>query len=988
MSIPRLISVICILGLLGIAGANVDLHEVQKAIQEQNAKWQAESNWLTDLSDTDLENLFHNKIDEFMTSSTHFLSIRKQSNLPAHFDWRDNEGNWLTPVKNQGTLGACQIFAGLAMIESWWKITQNIQDEDIDLSEQYILSCADTQMSDDDGFNIELAFEYIKEFGIPMESCMPYQETDSVPCEEKCDDWELQAITIPEWGWVTNFQNDVDIIKSALFKQPLLAGFTVYQDFVSYKSGVYERTIDTLVGGHAVLIIGWDDDLECWICKNSWGSDWGEDGYFRIKWGECNMGTLVSLIHDEQADTASLSFNPERFDVDLVYGESVQQSVMITNSGSKDIQSYAISFASGIEHMFQVSDFLAYDSLSLWIGNSGPNRYLRNFISFLDLPTLDLSSSDNPKLSFLSQWSFCRSILRETNSYCDGFQVWISKDGGATFEVLQPSLGEYNCRSLLPIEYFFGWTNIPFHLNVNTLEGWSDIQGAWTPFEFDLSPYRSSEVILRVCVISYGDDGSFIVQVVKEQLGAFLDEISVTDGTNIYYENHGENCNGMTRMAVFFEKTNDWITLEENPITIKSGANTTFRLTIDSKFLEPGKFQGYFGFNTNEPKDSANIYGVNEYIPVNLNVKAPRRDVVINKVLSELEHPAFFLTNKFGTTITNIGELEINDILVGCSIQTPHTAHSDTLYIASLQPKEKMNAYFSPLTINEIGDYQISVSLIDHDQDTNGFNNLSSASWGIDNTINNFDCDSILWTCSGGFGITNKMNAHTAPNGAHVSNGQVPYPDNMDATLTLNKPLHLGLLDHATLKYYVRGMSETDKDFLFTEISIDSTTWIPVDSLSGVLASWIQREVDLTTFIDPESPQVWLRYHFISDDQTGQLGYVIDDVELYEGFPTIVKDQKSQVPQDYYLSHNYPNPFNPQTTFTFRIPQDAFVTIRIYDILGNYIKEIMAEEKKAGCYNMTWDGRDNHGEAVPTGLYIYHMRANSFSASKKMTIIK
>jgi hypothetical protein len=64
----------------------------------------------------------------------------------------------------------------------------------------------------------------------------------------------------------------------------------VYTDFYSYSEGIYEHVWGDLEDSHAVIIIGWDDNDECWICKNSWDTDWGENGFFRIKWDNCDIG--------------------------------------------------------------------------------------------------------------------------------------------------------------------------------------------------------------------------------------------------------------------------------------------------------------------------------------------------------------------------------------------------------------------------------------------------------------------------------------------------------------------------------------------------------------------------------------------------------------------------------------------------------------------------------------------------------------------------
>ena len=75
--------------------------------------------------------------------------------------------------------------------------------------------------------------------------------------------------------------------------------FTVYSDFMNYKSGIYQHKSGTQEGGHAVKILGWgtESGLNYWICANSWGTSWGESGYFRIAFGECGIDSAAYGCH-------------------------------------------------------------------------------------------------------------------------------------------------------------------------------------------------------------------------------------------------------------------------------------------------------------------------------------------------------------------------------------------------------------------------------------------------------------------------------------------------------------------------------------------------------------------------------------------------------------------------------------------------------------------------------------------------------------------
>ena len=88
-----------------------------------------------------------------------------------------------------------------------------------------------------------------------------------------------------------------DAIKQAIYSEgPVEASFTVYQDFMNYKSGVYYHVTGSQLGGHAVKILGWGFDeesgLEYWLAANSWNEAWGDKGFFKIKIGDCEINNM------------------------------------------------------------------------------------------------------------------------------------------------------------------------------------------------------------------------------------------------------------------------------------------------------------------------------------------------------------------------------------------------------------------------------------------------------------------------------------------------------------------------------------------------------------------------------------------------------------------------------------------------------------------------------------------------------------------------
>jgi hypothetical protein len=101
-----------------------------------------------------------------------------------------------------------------------------------------------------------------------------------------------------------------------------------------------------------------------------------------------------------------------------------------------------------------------------------------------------------------------------------------------------------------------------------------------------------------------------------------------------------------------------------------------------------------------------------------------------------------------------------------------------------------------------------------------------------------------------------------------------------------------------------------------------------------------------------------------------------------------------EIPTSFALQNNYPNPFNPTTTIKYQIPENAQVRLVVYNMVGQRVRTIVDQPQEAGYYSVEWDGRNNYGECVSSGIYVYRISAvrdgyaGSFVTSKKMNLIK
>lgn len=203
---------------------------------------------------------------------------------PSSVDWRTEGGrDWTTSIRNQSGCSSCVAFATAAAIESRLKIVTNEPDLNPDLSEAQLFYCGCGSCCGT-GWAPSVAMEFARDAGLVDEGCYPYTAGDQ-SCQV-CGDWETRVTKVSEWIGVTN----VDDMKQALADDgPFEATMLVYTDFFHYSGGVYEHTWGELQGAHAVTVVGYDDNDGYWIVKNSWGRGWGENGWFRIAYGQCGI---------------------------------------------------------------------------------------------------------------------------------------------------------------------------------------------------------------------------------------------------------------------------------------------------------------------------------------------------------------------------------------------------------------------------------------------------------------------------------------------------------------------------------------------------------------------------------------------------------------------------------------------------------------------------------------------------------------------------
>lgn len=201
--------------------------------------------------------------------------------IPTSFDAREEWPNCKKGIRNQANCGSCWAFGAAETL------TDNLcvlGQADLTLSPQDLISCDSVDHACSGG-TLPSAWNYIDSHGLVDDSCMPYQSGDA-PGNETIPSCSAASCTTHKCPVkFTMFDSDEAIQAAVMTAGAVEVGFFVMEDFMNYQGGIYKYQEGQQLGGHAVKIVGWGNDVEAgfyWIVQNSWGSSWGEDGYFRI----------------------------------------------------------------------------------------------------------------------------------------------------------------------------------------------------------------------------------------------------------------------------------------------------------------------------------------------------------------------------------------------------------------------------------------------------------------------------------------------------------------------------------------------------------------------------------------------------------------------------------------------------------------------------------------------------------------------------------
>ncbi len=170
------------------------------------------------------------------------------------------------------------------------------------------------------------------------------------------------------------------------------------------------------------------------------------------------------------------------------------------------------------------------------------------------------------------------------------------------------------------------------------------------------------------------------------------------------------------------------------------------------------------------------------------------------------------------------------------------------------------------------------------------------------------------------------------------------------------------------------------KEYLLQHSS-DNVNWTTIAHPTNAMGGTEKYNVDTTA-----------RYIRLTGLSRGtEYGYSLYEIEVLQGANVVSVDDEQtnpELPANFSLSNNYPNPFNPSTTIKYELPKASNVKIEIFNSIGELVKVLVDEFHNAGRHERTWNGRDSGGKQVSSGVYFYRMHTEGFTLVKKMMLVK
>ncbi len=237
------------------------------------------------------------------------------------------------------------------------------------------------------------------------------------------------------------------------------------------------------------------------------------------------------------------------------------------------------------------------------------------------------------------------------------------------------------------------------------------------------------------------------------------------------------------------------------------------------------------------------------------------------------------------------------------------------------------------------------------------------------------------WTAVGSWAQTTTQ-SHT-PTKSFTDSPTGNYQNNANTSMTLTTSINIAAYPVVFLNFWHRYATEAGYDFCNVEVSSNNgTTWQTVTTYNGTMTTWTQVSLDITQYAAGSS-NLKIRFRLSADAGTVADGWYVDDIKLTNYSTVTGVNQISEIAAKYSLNQNYPNPFNPSTKIRYAIAKSGFVSLKVYDMTGKVVSELVNNNQTVGSYEVSFNAA-----ALSSGVYYYKLESEGFAETRKMLLIK
>lgn len=608
---------------------------------------------------------------------------------------------------------------------------------------------------------------------------------------------------------------------------------------------------------------------------------------------------------------------------------------------------------------WHIDTFNAYSGKSWWCGHPEIKGYRNNWYQTLTTPDIDLTNTSSPMLSFMHYYGteYDYSETPEQNPW-DGCNVRISVDGGQSYNLITPIRG-YNAPDSLWVWEYHG------EIVPGGLPGWHGLSNAWYKVVFDLSEFVGQVINLRFI---FASDPYIDTRDNEQWLGWFLDDITVKDGSTVLFFDDGEDSVGPSTLvrsegtglypdgwtentSEFHSPTRSWTC--DDSYNLKSALISPW-IGIPEK--DNVYFLTYWIYLDLPDKDGDNDDELDDYYQIEMTkdgvtwerlfrdyVKSDESRYNWELRIVELEPETcqkmqlriVVMTDDNNDGGTGAG-IYLDDFVV-----TMHPKSSSALRLYLKEDNEMSTIPFPPYGPGQSG-YQIVFV-------------YSNTSWAYPLTS---DIEGGVYEISllvGCYGL-----------GSADMQAQVLFRRNGEDTVLGTSGTFTGYMAGAIPFYpYYMGPKSIINHLLCSNPDV-----VPGDSLIFAVNKVGGDRVGLV---------------FIRESNKGHsfINVPLSATEVENNYDHILPSAKR-----FFLYANYPNPFNPETTIEYQLPKISEVTIKVFNMTGQLIKTLVNQEQSAGDYIVTWNGKNEIGQDVASGVYLYKVETKDFVQTRKMLLIR